>query len=73
MLAYPLFKRVIAANSRLLQIGGTHIRAWCWQLGGIRSVSSNMEETSGYSQWSTEKLIDRIASLEQQLKEQTAR
>ncbi len=32
-----------------------------------------MAEREGYSEWSTEQLIDRVTFLEQQLKKQAAR
>ena len=71
MVARLFIKRITAVNWKLHQICEINAKAQYWQWKEIGG--SSMEKTPDYSQWSTDKLIDRVTSLEQQLKEQTTR
>ena len=73
MIARLFIKRITAVNWKLYRISKINVKAQYSQWEEIGGVGSSMEKTPDYSQWSTEKLIDRVTSLEQQLKEQTIR
>ena len=46
---------------------------WQWtEIGGVMAASA-MEPQPDYAKWSTEDLIKRVAALERQLKDQTAK
>ncbi len=74
MIACPFAKRVTAIKSILHQSSRINVKARYSQYWkDTRGVSSSMAEREGYSEWSTEQLIDRVTFLEQQLKKQAAR
>ena len=73
MLARFLTKHVGTAQSHLRRLGEFNVKIQDWQWRGIGGLTSNMEDTPDYSHWSAKELIDRVTTLEQQLKEQTAR
>ena len=73
MIACSLIRRVTAANPKLQRSGGIHAKAEYNQRKRSGGLSLGMEGKPDYSKWSTEKLVDRVTFLEEQLKEQTTR
>ena len=73
MVACSILRCGSTTSSKLYRLGIVNVQAQYSQLTETVGVNSAMDNTNGYLEWSTEKLIDRVTFLEQQLKEQTAR
>lgn len=67
------FSHAYQAGARSTPITGRLLRNNCVSMASVSISASVSASAKDYSEWSSEKLVERVLSLEQQLREQTAR